>query len=53
MVNISDEEKRIKLIDFLKKVTKDLEDGYGGFLYLYDHFFDFEGGRRMNDETKR
>lgn len=52
MVNISDEEKRIKLIDFLNKVTKDLEDGYGGFLYLYDHFFDFEGGRRMNGRLK-
>ena len=53
MVNISKEEKRIKLIDFLKRVTKDLENGFDGFLYLYDHFFDFEGGRRMNDETKR
>lgn len=53
MVNISKEEKRIKLIDFLKRATKDLENGFDGFLYLYGHFFDFEGGRRMNDETKR
>ena len=53
MVKISKEEKRTELINFLKRVTKDLENGFDGFLYLYDHFFDFEGGRTMNGQTKR
>lgn len=29
-------DKRAELIKALHKIIKDLEQGYGGFLYLYD-----------------
>lgn len=30
--------QRQKLIHTLRKIANDLEQGYGGFLYLYDEF---------------
>lgn len=32
----SDYEKRQELIDMLRKIITDLENGCGGFMYLYD-----------------
>jgi len=32
----NDDEKRQELIDKLHKIIKDLENGYVGFMYLYD-----------------
>lgn len=36
---MADDEKRQKLIDMLRRIIKDLEDGYGGWMYLYDELF--------------
>lgn len=33
---MTEQEKRQKLINKLRRIIFDLENGYGGFMYLYD-----------------
>lgn len=36
-------DKRKMLINHLSTIVDDLQNGYDGFMYLYDYFFDAEG----------
>lgn len=43
-------DKRARVIEELKKIIKDLEAGFDGFLYLYDVLFPWEKDKKQEYE---